>query len=417
LLLPAALCGLALGWAAPAEAGWSPAVPVPGSASWPAIAVNGGGQVALAWADEPMGARRSFVLRAAVGRPAAGGLKTHTLLRATDRRVADVTVTVDRFGEVSVAWVEQPFAGGRAKGSSSVRAAYRTRAGRWSRVQLVGRSSAFINVAPRVGSAPDGTVALSYYSGTAQPRRMALAWRAAGRPFTAARSLGGDFLTDPTLLFDAGTMYLAGTSRCDGRSQAVLYRAAPTRRRQPDAFVVGGPPVRRVGLGLTGDGAAVVAWIAGGCSGEDTFGLPTGAAVKGTKVGSAQRLDASPASDLIVAGSDVSWVTSSNKVLTTRLIAGKPAPAAQAPRDGWVPVAVDASGDQLVRQVNPASAIRDPAAAMPAGAGSLLAAPLPLSGWPWNAGTAGAPLGQGLAMFTVSTINGAPALVASSWRP
>ena len=251
---------------------------------------------------------------------------------------------------MSVAWVEQRFAGGRPTGSSSVRAAFRTRAGRWSRVQVVGRSSAFANVVPRVASAPDGTVALSYYSGSARPHAMALAWRVAGHFFAAPRSLGGGYLTDPTLLFDAGTMYLAGAQRC---SQPVLYRAVPVRRRHPDAFLLGKPPARRVGLGLTGDGAAVVAWIAGACGGEDIFGLPTGATVKGTKVGSAQRLDANPASDLIVAGGDVSWVSSSNALLTTHLAAGQPAPAAQAPREGWVPVAVDASGNRLVRHGNP----------------------------------------------------------------
>ena len=196
----------------------SPAFPVPGSASWPAIAVNGSGQVALAWAgDEAPGARRSFVLRAAMAaRPPAGSSNVHARPR-TDRRVAHVSATVDRFGEVSVAWVEQRFAGGRPTGSSSVRAAFRTRAGRWSRVQVVGRSSAFANVVPRVASAPDGTVALSWTQ--AAHGRTRWPWRGAS-PGISSRRRG---------LWEAATSPIRRCSSTPGRCTSPEPSAAASR--------------------------------------------------------------------------------------------------------------------------------------------------------------------------------------------
>ena len=79
-----ALAVLASACAAPAQAGWSPAVPVPGSASWPAIAVNGSGQVALAWADEaPARGARSRSAPRSAARPPAGSRRTRSSARMT----------------------------------------------------------------------------------------------------------------------------------------------------------------------------------------------------------------------------------------------------------------------------------------------------------------------------------------------
>ena len=193
------------------------------------------------------GGRTSAVVRVAVGRP-GGGIRTHTLLSVPDRKVAHMTVALDRFGEATVAWVEQLQENGRHGIVDRIRAVYHRPSGHWSAIQILGGSSAFTNAAPRVASAPDGTVALTYYAGSARPGAMSVAWRTRGRAFGTPRTLGGDYLTAPTLAFDsAGTMYLAGTRRCDARSQAVLYRATPARRRSPDAWLIGDPPVRASG--------------------------------------------------------------------------------------------------------------------------------------------------------------------------
>ena len=221
----------------------------------------------------------------------------------------------------------------------------------------------------------------------------------------------------------AAPLALAGTRRCDAASRAVLYRATAAERRHPDAWLIGKAPVTSVALGITGKGSAALGWLAVACGGENRLGPPTGTTVDGSKVAAARSLDASGATDMTVAGGDLSWANPpssappSGAVLTTRLAPGAPAAEPHAPAGGWVPVVADGGGDRLVRQVHPASAVNDPVGALSAGGSSVTPAPLSLSGWPWNAGAAAAAYGRGLALLTVSPPGGAPALVTAAWRP
>ena len=336
-----------------------------------------------------------------------------------------MTVALDRFGEPTVAWVEQLQENrNRSSVVDRIRAVFRRPSGHWSAIQVLGRSSAFINASPRVASAPDGTVALTYYAGSAHPGAMAVAWRSRGHVFGAPRTLGGEFLTDPALAFDsAGTMYLAGTRRCDAASRAVLYRATTAKRRQPDVWLIGKAPVTGVALGVTGKGSVALGWVAAACGGENPLGTPTGTTVDGSKIAAIRNLGAGGATNMTVAGSDVSWANPpssappSGAVLTTRLASAAPAADPHAPAGGWVAVAADGGGDRLVRQVQPASAVNDPVGALPAGGSSVAPAPLSLSGWPWNAGAAAAAYGRGLALLTVSPPGRPPGLVTAAWRP
>lgn len=139
----AAIAGLAVAaiGVAPARAGWGPILRPAASAGagQVALAVNGSGDVGVVWIQERHGI---VTVRAGVKR-GARPLLVRTLLSLRGGAVQGLAATLDRRGELTVAWVDRgPSRAGRG-GAMTVRAAYRTPGGRWSRVQAVSRTSAF----------------------------------------------------------------------------------------------------------------------------------------------------------------------------------------------------------------------------------------------------------------------------------
>lgn len=423
-LLATALAALA---AAPASAGWTPALSVPRltAAAWQAQAVNARGDVAVAGVRASNVGRGGIAARASVVlglRRAGGSFGMRTLASARDAAVAEVAIALDGGGRPTVAWIE------RRAGRTTVRAAFRTASGRWI-VQAVGRSSAFFNTAPRVAAAPDGTVALTYYAAVQGTPGMAAAWRSRSGGFGRVQALRvgtrrGAYLTEPALAFDRrGTAFLAGAAACgQAPSTGVLYTGTARSRRFGAGRVAAPAPAKSVGVAVTGAGSVVMTWLTGSCTpgSEDLSGMPMAAVVRSGRIGAPVALSGAAGYQLTVAGSPggaaATWaVAGQNGVLMTAAIGGAgQVGAAQAPQDGWVPVAADDAGDQLLRQVRPqAGAAVEPLAARAAGATALQPAPVMVAGFPWEAGTAAAGHGRALAVLTVSGTRP----VAAVWRP
>ncbi len=166
---------------------------------------------------------------------AAVGARGHTLLRSRNRAVTGLTVVVSDRGEATVAWMEQRLTGGARAGPIVLRAAFRTRTGRWSPAQRVSRAGTFADAQPRLAVAPDGTVALTLNAGIEAAPGVAVAWRSAGHRFGRLRPVaatGDDVLFEPTLTFDArGRGRLAGIAGCgSAASHGVLLTASGPRR-------------------------------------------------------------------------------------------------------------------------------------------------------------------------------------------
>ena len=87
---------------------------------------------------------------------------------------------------------------------------------------------------------------------------------------------------------------------------------------------------------------------------------------------------------------------------------------AQATQDGWVAIAADPAGDQLLRQVHVTGTVPfEPLAVRPADGGPLAPAPILASGVPWEAGIATAADGRTIAALSVSGTQ----RIAATWRP
>jgi hypothetical protein len=88
--------------------------------------------------------------------------------------------------------------------------------------------------------------------------------------------------------------------------------------------------------------------------------------------------------------------------------------SAHAPADGWVAVAADSRGDQVLRQLRDPLAVGPQAlAARASNTGAADVAPLAAMGFPWTAGLAGA--GDGRALAALGYLPGG--LLAAVWRP
>ena len=420
---------------ASAAANWTAASPVPLStdAMWPTGAVNGRGDLAVAWIQESRSAGHATVRVRAAFRPAgATRLRLRTLVSQRDLAARGTAVALDARGELTVAWVQQASDNGRTHGPRTIRAAFRTPSGRWSRTRSVGRTSAFNYAAPRLAATPGGTVVLTYNARSAAAPGVAAAWRSRGARFGAVQPVptGRGYLNDPTLAFDpAGRAFLTGTQGCDTpTASAVVFTAAPRSRRFGGRTTVSASPAKAVRLAVIGRGAAAVAWLTGKCSTtEDTGGAPVAAVVRDGVAGDATSLATGSAAALVAAGApggaEVSFVsfpstTPSGALLTARLGSnGTFEPALPAP-DGWIALAADAQGDQLAGRPNPAGGAITPLGARAAGQTALEPAPVPAAGFPWTAGTVGAPDGRALAVVSFAPLSSMhPHMVVSVWRP
>ena len=103
---------------------------------WPAAAVNARGDVAVAWIQEGRSQGHATLrVRAAVRRAGADRFSVRTLVARRDLAARGTAVALDPRGELTVAWIEQASDNGLRHGRKTVRAAYRTPGGRWSRLQ------------------------------------------------------------------------------------------------------------------------------------------------------------------------------------------------------------------------------------------------------------------------------------------
>jgi len=420
----------ALSTAAPAPgvalAGWTPALQVPLATglSWQAQAVDARGDLIVAGVKASRLGRGGVASRVAVivarKRATASTFRTETV--ASGRRLAlgGLAVALDRQGAPTLTWVQ------RRRDRTAVVAAYRTAAGRWV-TQTVGATSAFVNAAPRVAAAPDGTVVITYYAAAGRTPGMAASWRRRGGRFTTPQALRvgtrrGAYLTDPTLTFDSrGTALLSGTAACgQAPSTGVLYTGTARARRFTPGRVVAPAPAKSVRLVVTRAGTTI-AWLTGSCTpgSEDLTGTPTAAVVRSGTATKPTALVDGRGYQLALAGAPhgatATWAAAgaSNLLLAATINGDGTATPAQPPNDNWVAVAATPAGDQLLRQVALTTAPFAALATRRADTGAVEAAPVPATGFPLDAGTAAAPDGRALAIVSVTTRGP----VAAVWRP
>jgi hypothetical protein len=420
--LAALACGLT---AAPAAASWGPVLR-PASSSAPsstALAVNASGDVALAWVQERAGtsAVRAFVRRD--GRSS----RVRTVLRARHRAVQGLSVALDGRGELTVAWVDRMQRSGLRAGPITVRAATRTPGGRWSAVQAVSRSSAYVSAQPRLAVGSDGRVALTFNAGVRAAPGAGVAWRSPGHRFSPVRAIAGTgrgYLQEPTLAFDPrDRAYLAGIARCDDpQSTGVLFTTRPGGRTFGAPRTVTGPPATHLRLAVTGSGRAVVSWLGAPCStSEDLSGLVLARVLRDGALSDPALLDGMPSRELTLAGAtggagDAAWTdypagAPDGRLLTARIGADGTVSPAAAPADGWIATAATRRATQIVEHLRPAG----PGVPEAVGARAGDAAPVepaPLTG-ATRFTVAAAPFGSALA--AAGTFDGG--LRGSAWRP
>jgi hypothetical protein len=202
----------------------------------------------VAWLVDPWvpsGQRGDLQVRVAYRRGWGGGFFTRTVARRSGFTGYGPSVVLDSRGELTVTWIDEAIT---QKGPKTVRAAYRTPAGRWSSVQAIGQTSRFVQPAyafPTVAAAPNGTVLLTYNSRSQAAPGMAAVWRSRGQRFGPVRALptGKDgVLQQPTTLFDTdGRAYVAGILDCDSkRARGVLLRTIPLSRNFRPMRLAGG---------------------------------------------------------------------------------------------------------------------------------------------------------------------------------
>ena len=406
-----------------ASAGWTAPATISEAAGASPLAVNARGDVAVAWFEpaspgSAANADAPVSVRAAIRRGGGTRFSVRTLV-ARGPAVRDMALALDPRGELTVAWSEAD------RRTRRVRSAFRSVAGRWSAVQTIGTST-MANIATRVAAAPDGTVALTFNRGTSGPRRVMGAWRSRGRRFGAARTLPlARALRDSVLAFDrAGTAYLAGVRGCEG----VVLTATSRGRRFGAARTIAPAPVIEFRLAVTGRGSATAAWLSEGCYSTEPFGgAPMTATLRagritapaslGDPLGLTLRLATAPG------GAEASWLSwpIGGPFLRAASIArdGAPQPP-HAPVDGWIAVAGDGRGDQLVTRPDVAQRYRiveEEIGARPADGGPVQPAPVTVASLGFDAlhHAAAAPDGAALAVMSFPLTGGSPRITV--WRP
>ncbi len=435
LWLTCALMLAALAMPVGAAASWSGVMRVPLSteAMWPAAAVNGRGDVAVAWIQEARSSGHATVrVRAAIRVASSARFEVRTLVARRDLAARGTAVALDAHGELTVAWIEQPSDNGRLHRHKTVRAAYRLPGGRWSRARAIGRSSAFNYASPRLVAARGGTVALTYNGRVRGERRVVAAWRMPGRPFGSLQSVptGRQYLIDPSLVVDPdGRMFLTGTRGCDQPGGRVLVAIAPPgRRRFTTSTAVSTTPGKSVRMAAMGPDAVALSWLSGTCNTtEDTGGGPYAATVRAGRAGEPVALATDAALTVVASpapgGADVSFTvwpaTSAHGRLMTARINADGTVAAPADADGgWIALAGDAAGDQLFGHPDPAGGATTPLAARAATSGASEPAPLAAVGFPWTGGTLAADHGRALAAISFQPLSSmTPSIVIAVWRP
>ena len=297
-------------------------------------------------------------MRATVKR-GARPLAVRTLLSARSRAVQGLTAALDLHGELTVAWVDRGAARNGRGGPMTVRAAYRTPAGRWSRVQAVSRTSAFFYAQPRLATGPDGVVALTFNAAVRAAPGVGAAWRRPGHAFGRVQSVATGrrrYLQEPTLAFDpAGRAYLAGIARCDDeqRSAGVLFVAPRGSRRFGAQHTITPAPANHLRFVVTAPGTGVATWLRAGCStSEDLGGAVQATLVRGAsadpplavddRAGTAPTLSGGPGGGAEAAWTQFAGAAPDGRVVTSRIsregnVSAAGAPARRVGRGGGRP--------------------------------------------------------------------------------
>ena len=413
-LLPVGLAAalVVLTGATGAEARWSAPQSVPAPRAGPtAVEINSGGDAAVAWATRSSSFRTSVyvAVRRNGDRP-----RRHRVWSSRRYRTADISVVIDRRRRVTVAWA------GTRRGAQrqTLRAAYSTSGGRWSRVRVVGHAAILENLPPdrfpRLAVAHDGRVLLAWDQ-AGGPR---VAWRSPGRPFGKPRRLSGAPRSPigPIPAFDA-----AGSAYVSGKCTSFVFRTRPGRRSFGRPIAVAPGRALRFTLSLSGRGQGIAGWIDGVCTTSEGEGDAPGPVFASLlRDGAFQApLSLSPAgtaaySATAVAdpngGGIVSW---NDPQLGTFSAVLRPAGLLEAARlisDGVVPVAADAAGNQVfVRMVLlPPSALTPVFFVRPFAGGADAPAPVQSGEY-----AVAAPTGSGVALMWTTTRR----LNLSVWRP
>lgn len=428
-LLAAFAIVLSSSLAARASAAWTPAAGLTGASNvrGTAVAVDARGDAAVGWFVDPsfFGRRGDLQVRVAVRRGWSGTFSTRTVLRRAGLTARNLTLALDRHGELSVAWIDQAVTKGTLHGRKTVRGAFRTPSGRWSSVQAIGSASPFWYAATTLAVAPDGTVLLTYNARSSEAPGMAAVWRSPGHRFGSVRALPtgkGGLLTEPTTLFDAaGRAYVAGVLACGSpSSRGVLMTAAPGSHSFSAMRTVAPRPAHHLHLVLTARGRGALAWRRIGCStSEDLSGPVYGARLADAKAGTPVLLDSQSADRLWLAGAplgtaDAAWTAFPDRVpgavlLASRMDGAGAWSAPLAPAAGWVAVSADTVGDQVVQQAQPVAP--DSVTAIGARAATGAVEPAPVVRPPVSA--AGATTGAGLIVAS----GAGSRLTVATWRP
>ncbi|HEU4975033.1 MAG TPA: hypothetical protein VFT50_08070 [Baekduia sp.] len=382
-----AVVALVLAAAPGALAAWSAprALPVPAGALGTALAVDGRGDVAVAWStsgrrvDHATGPARVGV---AIRTP-AGRVRSHLLWSRRREGASAVAVGIDRHGEVTVAWVA------RGRVHAAFGAAARRR---WRAPRRVGPGVA----RPALAVAPDGEVLLAWIArngGTHDAFAADVAWRRAGRPFGRVTQLhrpripAVDYSPDAAIpSFDA-----AGRAYLVNPCGHALRTAAPGRRRFAPSIAVAGGHVLGLSLSVAGAGRGLVSWVGGWCSRDATVGDEPGPAyvrtITGGRLGATEPLPSTAAATwthaVAVAGrpSSAAWGEQGEQrsgIFRVDVTAGGVLGPLVAGPDGTVPALADGGGDVVVAPalpVPPLGADSGVVAVAPAGGGPSEAAP------------------------------------------
>lgn len=260
--------------------GWSEPRPIAAPGAGPtAVAVDGHGDAAVAWATTPAPQLTFGTTVHVAVRLASGKVIAHAVWSSGKAQALHVLVAMGH-GEVTVAWVCST-RNERLEGAT-LRAAYGPLAGRWAPARVIGHWHDFAppaNRYPRLAVAPAGEVLLAFDDNSPAINGPAVAWRTPGHRFGAPQLLIHSAKTPlevphelgPIPAFDArGSAYVWGN--CDG----IVVTAPVHSHRFGSPRVVAPAPVLGFALSLDGAGQGLAGWENGVCTTDQATGNTPG---------------------------------------------------------------------------------------------------------------------------------------------
>ncbi|MBI5106873.1 MAG: hypothetical protein HZB46_18150 [Solirubrobacterales bacterium] len=342
-----------------AIAAWSPprTVRIPPSALV-ALAVDGRGDVAIAWSERGLPPAQGATVRVALRR-AGGAFRTRTLWTSRRTTASEPAVAVDARGQVTVAWPSAV----PGRNGGTIRAAYGPLSGRWHAARVVSAGLAPV----RLAVAPDRDVLLTFAAipparGDQAFTTPGVAWRTAGHRFGRAARLSAPRLVIPVQATPAVPAFdAAGTAYVSSPCDSVVLRTRPGGRRFTTRTTLGPRQVLGFSLSVSRAGRGLASWVAGRCTADvmagDTPGPVVARALAGGRFGAPQQLSTSATAYATAAvalpdgSGSVSWAERNDDrgdVLRSAVGADGVASAPQPVADALVPVTATRAGDQVL---------------------------------------------------------------------